>query len=111
MSESLENTCQKCEKEGKKFVRNMNRERSELCKYPEKDMHMSELRDLVFQRGSLPILVKTTAIGMGSNQVRLGNTRYPMACLYTRETVLRIVYESGVFVRYRGSVSKLNEHQ
>jgi hypothetical protein len=78
----------------------MNRERSELHKYPEKDMRMSESRDLVFQRGSLPILVKTTAIGTESNQVRLGDTRYPNACLYTRGTVLRIVYESGVFVRY-----------
>jgi hypothetical protein len=43
---------------------------------------MSESRNLVFQRSSLPILMKTTAIGTGSNQVRLGNTRYPMACLY-----------------------------
>jgi hypothetical protein len=72
---------------------------------------MNELRNLVFQRGSLPILVKTTAIGMGSNQVRLGDTRYSMACLYIRGTVLRIVYESGVFVMYKGSVIKLSEHQ
>ena len=74
-------------------------------------MHMNKLGDLVFQRGSLPILVKTTAIGTESNQVRLGDIRYPNACLYIRGTVLRIVYESGVFVRYRGSVSKLSEHQ
>jgi hypothetical protein len=71
---------------------------------------MSESGNLVFQRGFLPILVKTTAIGMGSNQVRLRDTRYLMACLYTGGTVLRIVYELGVFVMYKGSVSKLSEH-
>jgi hypothetical protein len=37
---------------------------------------MSELRSLVFQRGSLPILVKTIAIGTGCNQVRLGAWGY-----------------------------------
>jgi hypothetical protein len=72
---------------------------------------MNESEDLVFQSGSLPILVKTTAIAMRSNQVRLGDTRYPMTCLNIRETVLRIVYESGVFVMYKGSVSELSEHQ
>jgi hypothetical protein len=36
-------------------------------------MHMSKLGNLVFQSSSLPILVKTTAIGIGSNQVRLGD--------------------------------------
>jgi hypothetical protein len=48
---------------------------------------MSELRKILQ-------MVKTTAIGTGSNQIRLGDTRYPMACLYTREVVLLIAYES-----------------
>jgi hypothetical protein len=56
-------------------------------------------------------MVKTTAIGTGSNQIRLGDTRYPMACLYTRGIVLLIAYESGVFVTYKRSVSELSEHQ
>jgi hypothetical protein len=48
---------------------------------------MSELRKIL-------LMVKTTAIGTGSNQIRLGDTRYPMACLYTGEAVLLISYES-----------------
>jgi hypothetical protein len=40
---------------------------------------MSELRKILQ-------MVKTTAIGMGSNQIRLGDTRYSMACLYTKES-------------------------
>jgi hypothetical protein len=39
-------------------------------------------------------MVKATVIGTGSNQIRLGDTRYPMACLFTREAVLLIAYES-----------------
>jgi hypothetical protein len=39
---------------------------------------MSELRKILQ-------MVKITAIGMRSNQIRLGDTRYPMACLYTGE--------------------------
>jgi hypothetical protein len=39
-------------------------------------------------------MVKATAIGMGSNQIRLGDTRYPIACLYIGEAILLIVYES-----------------
>jgi hypothetical protein len=39
-------------------------------------------------------MVKTTVIGTESNQIRLGDTRYPMAYLYTGEAVLLIAYES-----------------
>jgi hypothetical protein len=48
---------------------------------------MSELRKILQ-------MVKTTVIGTGSNQIRLGDTRYPMACLYTKGVVLLIPYES-----------------
>jgi hypothetical protein len=37
------------------------------------------------KRLSLDELVKATIIGTESNQVRLGSTRYPLACIYIRE--------------------------
>jgi hypothetical protein len=38
---------------------------------------------------------KTTGLVREDNQVRLGATRYPMACLYTDETVLSIAREGN----------------
>jgi hypothetical protein len=38
-------------------------------------------------------MVQNTGLVREDNQVRLGATRYPMACLYTCETVLSIAQE------------------
>jgi hypothetical protein len=47
-----------------------------MCNSPEGIEHKSELRKILLE-------VKTTAIGTGSNQIRLRDTRYLMAYLYT----------------------------
>ena len=47
-----------------------------------------------FGRQRTPFRVwKATGLVRESNQVRLGATGYPMACLYTGETVLSIARE------------------
>jgi hypothetical protein len=51
-------------------------EMSGMCDNPEGIEHKSELRKILLE-------VKTTAIGTGSNQIRLRDTRYLMAYLYT----------------------------
>jgi hypothetical protein len=51
-------------------------EMSGLCDNPEGIEHKSELRKILLE-------VKTTVIGRGSNQIRLRDTRYLMAYLYT----------------------------
>jgi hypothetical protein len=40
-------------------------------------------------------MVQNTGLVQEDNQVRLGATRYPMACLYTCETMLSIVREGN----------------
>ena len=49
---------------------------SGMCDNPEGIEHKSELRKILLE-------VKTTAIGMRSNQIRLRDIRYLMAYLYT----------------------------
>jgi hypothetical protein len=51
-------------------------EMSGMCDNPEGIEHKSEMRKILLE-------VKTTVIGTGSNQIRLRNTRYLMAYLYT----------------------------
>jgi hypothetical protein len=46
-----------------------------MCNSPEGIEHRSELRKILLE-------VKTTAIGTGSKQIRLRDTRYLMAYLY-----------------------------
>jgi hypothetical protein len=46
-------------------------------------------------KGFLSEFGKTTGLVRENNQVRLGATRYPMACLYTGETVLSIAREGN----------------
>jgi hypothetical protein len=52
-----------------------------MCNSPEGIEHKSELRKILLE-------VKTTVIGMGSNQIRLRDTRYLMAYLYMRGNAL-----------------------
>jgi hypothetical protein len=40
-------------------------------------------------------MVQNTGLVQEDNQFRLGATEYPMACLYTCETVLSIVQEGN----------------
>jgi hypothetical protein len=47
-----------------------------MCDNPQGIKHKSEMRKILLE-------VKTTAIGTGSNQIRLRDTRYLMAYLYT----------------------------
>jgi hypothetical protein len=47
-----------------------------MCDSLERIAHKSEVRNILLE-------VKTTVIGMGSNQIRLRDTRYLMAYLYT----------------------------
>jgi hypothetical protein len=47
-----------------------------MCDNPEGMEHKSKLRKILLE-------VKTTVIGTGSNQIRLRDTRYLMAYLYT----------------------------
>jgi hypothetical protein len=47
-----------------------------MCDSPERIEHKSEVRKISLE-------VKTTGIGTGSNQIRLRDTRYLMAYLYT----------------------------
>jgi hypothetical protein len=46
-----------------------------MCNSPKGIKHKSELRKILLE-------VKATAIGTGSNQIRLRDTRYLMAYLY-----------------------------
>jgi hypothetical protein len=47
-----------------------------MCDSLERIEHKSEVRNILLE-------VKTTVIGTGSNQIRLRDTRYLMAYLYT----------------------------
>jgi hypothetical protein len=52
-------------------------------------------RGLWRAKDSLSEFVEATRLVREDNQVRLGATGYPMACLYTGETVLSIAQEGN----------------